>query len=73
MRNNEIPSAPVIGTLAATDKVLVYDVSLQPNGERGMTIEQLFEGYLALLPTSNAGLSVGDLYLNSGALTRKMS
>lgn len=71
--NNELPSLSTLGTLSASDRVLVYDVSLQPNGERAMTIEALFEGYLALLPTSSAGLSVGDLWLNSGVLTRKMS
>ena len=71
--NNEIPALPAIGTLSASDKILVYDVSLQPNGERAITIESLFERYIGSLPTSSAGLSIGDLWLNSGVLTRKMS
>jgi hypothetical protein len=71
--NNEIPALPAIGTLSASDKILVYDVSLQPNGERAITIESLFESYIGSLPTSSSGLAIGDLWLNSGVLTRKMS
>lgn len=71
--NNDIPATPSIGTVASSDKVLVYDVSLQPNGERSVTVEKLFEDYIGSLPTSSSGLSIGDLWLNSGVVTRKMS
>jgi hypothetical protein len=67
--NNEIPALPTLDTLSASDKVLVYDVSLQPNGERAMTIEQLFEGFVATLPDSSSGLPAGKLYLNAGVIT----
>ncbi len=70
--NHDIPGIPVVGTLSLSDKVLVYDVSLAPNGERGMTIGDLLEQAIGLLPTS-APASIGDLWLNSGVLTRKMS
>lgn len=67
---NDIPITPAIGTIAATDRIPIYDISLQPHGERAITIEALFEGYLASLPTSASGLSTGDLWMNSGVLTR---
>lgn len=70
---DDAPKVAKTYTLAATDLVQTFDVSAQPNGAIPITIEQLFEGYLALLPTSASGLSVGDLWLNSGVLTRKMS
>lgn len=70
---SELPSITPIGTIAATDRIPIYDVSLQPNGERAITIENLFEQYIGSLPTSATGLAIGDLWLNSGVLTRKMS
>lgn len=72
MTNNEIPSAPVLATLSLSDKVVVYDVSSLPNGERAMTVGELLEQAVGLLPTS-APSTIGDLWLNSGVLTRKMS
>lgn len=70
--NNDIPITPALGTLSLSDKVIVYDISLQPSGERAMTVGDLLEQAIGLLPTSSPA-SVGDLWLNSGVLTRKMS
>lgn len=71
--NNDLPIVPSLGTLSASDRVLVYDVSLQPNGERSMTVSALLEQAVGLLPTSASGLAVGKLWLNSGVLTRVMA
>ena len=70
---SELPTIPALGTIYASDRIPIYDVSLQNNGERSITVEELFEKYIASLPTSSSGLAIGDLWLNSGVLTRKMS
>jgi hypothetical protein len=70
---DDAPKAPVLGTLAAGDLVQVFDMSAQPAGAKTITAAQLLEQAVGLLPTSNSGLAVGDLWLNSGVLTRKMS
>ena len=70
--NNDIPITPALGTLSLSDQVLVYDVSLRPNGERSMTIGDLLEQAVGLLPTASPP-AVGDLWLNAGVLTRRMA
>jgi hypothetical protein len=68
---DDAPIVPVLGTLAAGDLVQIFDVSGQK--AQTITVAQLLEQAVGLLPTSNSGLAVGDLWLNSGVLTRKMS
>ena len=68
----DTPILPTLGTLSLSDKVVVYDVSASPNGTVSMTVGDLLEQAIGLLPTS-APASIGDLWLNSGVLTRKMS
>ena len=70
---DDAPKVPVLASLAAGDLVQVFDVSAQPAGAKAITAAQLLEQAVGLLPTSNSGLAVGDLWLNSGVLTRKMS
>lgn len=68
----DAPKVPVVSALALTDLVQVYDVSSEPNGARTITVGELLEQAIGALPTSSPS-SVGDLWLNSGVLTRKMS
>ena len=70
---DDAPKTPRLAALAAGDLVQVYDVSQQPTGAKTITAAELLEQAVGLLPTSSAGLAVGDLWLNSGVLTRKMS
>lgn len=68
---DDTPALPVLSTLSLSDKVQIYDVS-ERNGTRAITVGELLEQAVGLLPTSSPA-SVGDLWLNSGVLTRKMS
>jgi hypothetical protein len=68
---DDAPIQPVLSTLALTDKVQIFDVSAK-QGSKVITVGELLEQAVGLLPTS-APATVGDLWLNSGVLTRKMS
>jgi hypothetical protein len=70
---DDAPKTPRLSALVAGDLVQVYDVSAQPAGSKTITVAELLEQAVGLLPTSSSGLAVGDLWLNSGVLTRKMS
>jgi hypothetical protein len=65
---DDAPTVPVLSALAAGDLVQIYDVSTQK--PLTITVAQLLEQAVGLLPTSASGLTTGDLYLNSGVLTR---
>jgi hypothetical protein len=70
---DDAPKTPRLATLVAGDLVQIYDVSAQPTGAKTITAAELLEQAVGLLPTSASGLAVGDLWLNSGVVTRKMS
>lgn len=66
----DLPKVPTLAAVALTDLVVVYDISVQPNGVKTMTVLDLLTQAIAALPTTNAGAS-GTLYTNSGVLTLK--
>lgn len=68
---DDAPTLPRVADLALNDLVQVYDVS--KNQARPITVAQLLEQALALLPTSDAELTTGQLYLDTGVLTAKQA
>jgi hypothetical protein len=68
---DDAPTLPVIAALALDDLVQVYDRS--KSEARPITVAEFLEQALALLPTSDSGLTTGQLYLDSGVLTAKQA
>lgn len=61
--------APKKTTLAAADLVQVYDISAQPQGAKVITVANFLTAAINALPTSAAGLTAGQLWLDEGILT----
>lgn len=61
--------APAATTVLGTDLVQIYVKADHPKGSKVITTKDLLTATIAALPTSAAGLSAGDLYVNTGVLT----
>jgi hypothetical protein len=63
--------APQTTTVSASaDFIQVYVTASHPQGAKVISPANLLKAAVNALPSSSSGLAAGDLFLNSGVLTR---
>lgn len=69
---DDVPIMPVLTSLSLSDKLIVSRSGVSRDASAAITVGDLLVLAIGALPTTEPA-TVGDLWLNSGVLTRKMS